>query len=102
MDGRQWLVDHPERLAGLRARAERVQAELAAVRGTATSPDGAVEVAVAPGGALVGLQLGPRADGLSRTQLATLVVATAAAAARDAAGRVEEITMPLLDPGAGR
>lgn len=100
MDGRQWLADHQERLTGLRARAERVQAELAGVRGTARSPDGAVEVAVSPGGALVGLQLGPPADALSRTQLAAVVVATAAAATRDAAGRVEEITAPLLRPGA--
>ncbi|MCX6465486.1 MAG: YbaB/EbfC family nucleoid-associated protein [Pseudonocardiales bacterium] len=98
MDGRQWLAEHQQRLADLRVRAERVRTEVAAVTGSATSPDGAVTVTVAPGGALRGLRLAPRAEELTRTQLAALVVATAAEATAAAGRRVEEVVAPLRGP----
>lgn len=95
VDGREWLADYERRLGELRVRAERVQAGLAGLTGTARSPDGAVTAVVGAGGALRSLELGPRAEGLGRERLAALVVETAAAAAAEAARRAEELVGAL-------
>lgn len=96
MDGRQWLDSYQHRLTDLKARADRAQAALAGVDGTAASPDGAVTVTVVPGGALRRLVFSERSEELSRVQLAALVVETAARAQAEADRRVNEAVAPLL------
>ncbi|MBW0114152.1 YbaB/EbfC family nucleoid-associated protein [Pseudonocardia abyssalis] len=96
MDGRQWLDSYQHRLTDLKARADRAQAALAGVDGTAASPDGAVSVTVAPGGAVRRIVFSERSEALSRVQLAALVVETAARAQAEADRRVTEAVAPLL------
>jgi DNA-binding protein YbaB len=96
MDGRQWLDSYQHRLRDLQARADRAQAALAGVDGTAASQDGAVTVTVVPGGALRRLVFSERSESLSRVQLAALVVETAARAQAEADRRVTEAVAPLL------
>lgn len=95
-DGRQWLAAHQQRLTHLRARAHRAEAEIAAVEATVASPDGAVTVTAAPGGALRRVVLAERSDGLTRTRLAALVVETATRAQAAAGARATEALAPLL------
>lgn len=96
MDGRQWLDSYRHRLTDLQARADRAQAALAGVEGTAASPDGTVTVTVVPGGALRRVVLSERSEELSRVQLAALVVETAARAQAEADRRVNEAVAPLI------
>ena len=72
-------------------RVERVRAEVADVRETAGSPDGAVVATVDGAGALTGLRFGPRAAALPPERLAELVLAAAADAASAAARRVTRL-----------
>lgn len=95
MDGREWLESYQQRVRGMQERAERAQAALAAVEGTATSPDGAVTATVAPGGGLRRLVIAER-HGLTSTQLAAAVVATAGSAAAAAARAAGEAVEPLF------
>lgn len=97
MDGRQWLDSYQDRLADLSARADRARTALAGVDGTASSQDGAVTVTVVPGGALRRLEFSERSESLTRIQLATLVVETAARAQAEADRRVNEAVAPLLE-----
>lgn len=97
MDGRQWLDGYQHRLADLTSRADRARAVLAGVEGTAASADGAVTVTVAPGGALRRLELAERSAGLTRVQLAALVVETAARAQAEVDRLVAEAVAPLLE-----
>lgn len=96
IDGRQWLDSYQDRLTELKARADRAQAALAGVDGTAASPDGAVSVTVVPGGAVRRVVFSERSEALSRVQLAALVVETAARAQAEADRRVTEAVAPLL------
>jgi hypothetical protein len=96
MDGRQWLDSYQHRLADLTARADRARTALAGVDGTASSQDGAVTVTVVPGGALRRLVFSERSESLTRTQLAALVVETAARAQAEADRRVNDAVAPLL------
>lgn len=72
-------------------RAEQVRAELAAVRETAGTPDGAVVATVDGSGVLTGLRFGPRAAALSPERLAELVLVASADAASVAARRVARL-----------
>ena len=101
MDGRQWLDHYQHRLMDLQVRADRAQAALAGVDGTAASPDGAVTVTVIPGGALRRIVFSERSESLSRVQLAALVVETAARAQADADRRVTEAVAPLIGTDSG-
>ncbi|WP_300010461.1 YbaB/EbfC family nucleoid-associated protein [Pseudonocardia sp.] len=96
MDGREWLDGYQQRLQDIRARAHRVQAELAGVEATATSADGAVTVTAGPGGVLRRVVFDERSEGLSRTQLGAAVVAAVAQAQGDAARRATEALEPLV------
>ncbi|MFC5949791.1 YbaB/EbfC family nucleoid-associated protein [Pseudonocardia lutea] len=96
-DGQAWLADYRRRIEELRGRAERAQAEIAALTATAASPDGAVRATVDSTGALTALTFGPAADGLGRGPLAALVVATTASAAAEVSCRATEALGPLLE-----
>ena len=96
MDGREWLASYRRRLQEFGERAERAQRELGAVCVTATSPDGAVTVTVTSTGALQGLVLSERAEGMPRDRLAEAVLATARTAHGDAARRATEVVAPLI------
>ncbi|WP_345384751.1 YbaB/EbfC family nucleoid-associated protein [Pseudonocardia yuanmonensis] len=96
-DGQVWLADYRRRIEELRGRAERAQAEIAALSATAASPDGAVRATVDSTGTLTGLAFGPAADGLGRGLLAELVVATTASAAAEVSRRATAALGPLLE-----
>lgn len=80
-----------DRMDGVLDRAERVRAELAAVRETAGSPDGAVVATVDGSGALTALRFGPRAAALSSERLAEQVLAVVADAASAATSRATRL-----------
>ncbi|HZG92334.1 MAG TPA: YbaB/EbfC family nucleoid-associated protein, partial [Pseudonocardia sp.] len=96
MNGEEWLAGYRDRLTDLRARTARAQDALARAEATVTSPDGAVTVTVGPTGALRGLVLAERTAGLSRTQLAAAVLATARTAQDRAAREAVDAAAPLL------
>jgi DNA-binding protein YbaB len=96
VDAQEWLAGYRDRLAEIGARAGRAQDALARAEATATSPDGAVTVTVDPAGGLRGLVLAERTAGMSRTQLAAAIVATAGAARRGAAEAAVAAMAPLL------
>ncbi|MEV6240359.1 YbaB/EbfC family nucleoid-associated protein [Lentzea sp. NPDC051838] len=76
-----------------------VQRELAAVSGTASSPDGTVTAVVGAGGKLAGLELSELAYRRHRPeQLAELIVRTVAAAAASAAEGTYQTLSAVLPP----
>lgn len=98
MERRFHLVDGPvdvpayrDRMDGVLDRVERVRAELADVRETAGSPDGAVVATVDGSGALTGIRFGPRAAALSPERLAEQVLAVVADAASAATKRATRL-----------
>ncbi len=95
-DGRQWLASYQRKLTHLRAQAHRAEAEIAVVEATVASPDGAVTVTAAPGGAVRRMMLSEQSESLSRSQLAALVVETVTRAQAAAAARATEALAPLL------
>ncbi|SHG85663.1 YbaB/EbfC family nucleoid-associated protein [Streptoalloteichus hindustanus] len=66
------------------------------LKGTAQSRDGAVTVTVAPSGAVVGLQLSPRAMQKSHVALQQEILQTIREATSNAAQQVEETVAPVL------
>ena len=96
MDGEQWLATYRGRLAEIRTRAVRAQDALAGVEATASSRDGAVRVTVNPAGALLGLELTERSEGMSRAQLAAAVLATARTAHGVAAQQAADAVSPIV------
>ncbi|TCK27798.1 YbaB/EbfC family nucleoid-associated protein [Pseudonocardia endophytica] len=80
-----------DRMDGVLDRVERVRAELAAVRETAGSADGAVVATVDGAGALTGLRFGPRATALPPERLAEQVLAVVADAASAATNRAARL-----------
>lgn len=96
MDGQGWLTDYRRRVQTVGARAERAGAELMAIEATAGSRDGSVTVTVEASGALRRLVFGERAEGLSRAQLATAVLATARQAHELARRETDAVTGAYL------
>lgn len=96
MDAEQRLVSYRQRVGDMGYQADTAGARLATVAGTAISPDGAVTVTVSPAGALHELTIGPRAEELSRVQLATVILETAGRARIVAADEAAEALRPLL------
>ncbi|RZQ62039.1 YbaB/EbfC family nucleoid-associated protein [Amycolatopsis suaedae] len=78
------------------ARAGELKDKLAELRGSARNADGSVTVTVAPSGALLGLQLSPRAVQRSHTQLQQEILATVRQATQQAAALMEETVRPVL------
>ncbi|MFD7654086.1 hypothetical protein ACFV4N_08925 [Actinosynnema sp. NPDC059797] len=68
------------------------------VLGRASSPDGAVTVVAAPGGAPREVRVSPAALALGPRALADEIVRVAAAASRDAATRVHRSLERVVDP----
>jgi DNA-binding protein YbaB len=78
------------------AKAEEAKKQLKQLSGTLTSSDGAVTVTVNAGGALQRLSFGPRADQMSKPQLAALIMSTARRAQAQAAQQITGILAPLV------
>ncbi|GAA1278330.1 YbaB/EbfC family nucleoid-associated protein [Saccharothrix xinjiangensis] len=68
------------------------------VRGRASSPDGAVTVVAAPGGAPQDVRVSPAALAMGPRALADEIVRVAAAASRDAAARAHRSLERVVDP----
>jgi DNA-binding protein YbaB len=98
MEPEQRLASYRHRVDEIERRASAARQSLATVAETATSSDGAVTLTVSPAGALLGLSIGPRAEELTRAQLAAAIVATAQRA-RAAARQAAEVMRPLLGDG---
>jgi DNA-binding protein YbaB len=87
---------YEQRVQEIAARAGTARARMAALRPTATSPDGAVTVTVTAVGALADLSFGPAAADLDLPELARLVVATAHTARLEAARQTESAVAELV------
>lgn len=96
----EWLAGYRDRLTQLGARTARAQQDLARAEATVTSPDGLVTITVNPAGALRGLVLSDRTAGMSRTELAAAVLATARIAQDRAARLAAEAMAPVLGEAA--
>ena len=100
MSAEQWLADYQRELAGAVDGAVRANARLRQVGGHAIAPRGEVEAWVGVGGALERLRLTAHARALEPDALADLIVATAKAAQRSAAGQITEIMTDFVGPSA--
>ncbi|SDD38662.1 YbaB/EbfC family nucleoid-associated protein [Actinokineospora iranica] len=100
MSAEQWLADYQRELAGAADGAVRANARLRQVGGHAIAPRGEVEAWVGVSGALERLRLTAHARALEPDALAKLIVATAKAAQRSAAGQITEIMTDFVGPGA--
>jgi DNA-binding protein YbaB len=96
MEPEQRLASYQHRVGQIGRRATDAQQGLATVAESATSSDGAVTVTVSPAGALLELTIGPRAEELTRVQLAAAILATAQRAQAGAARQAAEVMRPLL------
>jgi DNA-binding protein YbaB len=100
LDANAWLQDYQQQAQARVARAEEIKGQLASAAASAQSPDGAVTVTVGPSGALQNLEFSPRADGLSRVQLAQAVLRAAREAHRRVAERMAQAVKPLIGDSA--
>lgn len=100
MSPEHWLADYRRELAGAADGASRANARLHQVTGHAVAPLGEVEAWVGVNGALHRLRLTAHARMLEPDVLADLIVATAKAAQRSAAGQVTEIMADFIGPSA--
>ncbi|MFJ6674740.1 YbaB/EbfC family nucleoid-associated protein [Actinosynnema sp. NPDC091369] len=100
MSAEQWLADYQRELAGAVDGAVRANARLRQVGGHAVAPRGEVEAWVGVSGALERLRLTAHARALEPDALADLIVATAKAAQRSAAGQITEIMTDFVGPSA--
>ena len=94
----EWLGQYKSRIDGLRQAAEGLRENVAAAGVTASSPDGAVTVSIAPGGGLRDLKFGHRASEHTYAELAALVMKTVGKAQRQMSDKVIEAFEPI---GAG-
>lgn len=99
MSAEQWLADYQRELAGAADAAARANARLRQVGGHAIAPRGEVEAWVSVNGALDRLRLTAHSRALEPDALAELIVATAKAAQRSAAGQITEIMTDFVGPG---
>jgi hypothetical protein len=90
------LAEYRARVADIAERAQAARREIAGVRGTETSSDGAVTVSVNASGALEDLSFGGAADSLSRPELATLILDTSRKARIRAASAGADALVPLI------
>jgi DNA-binding protein YbaB len=85
-----WLATIQTRMDEVQRRSAKLTEDIAAASVRMTSPDGVVTVELGAGGALQDIELGPRAAGLSPTQLTVAIKQTVRKAQQEAAGRVVE------------
>lgn len=83
-------------ISDIAQRAEEAKERLQRVAATATSKDGAATVTVNVSGALQQLAFGPKADQMSRAELAASVLATAHRAQAQAAQQLTAVMAPLI------
>lgn len=91
-----WLRQAEEDNRNALDRAAELREAVNTTRGTARSADGLVTAVVAPGGALVSLDLDERAVQQSARALQTAIVDTIHRASADAAAQLESAIRPLV------
>ena len=96
MEPEKLLADYHARVAGIAQRAQAARAQIASVRGIATSADGAVTVSVNVQGALEDLSFGSAADTMSLPDLARTVLSTSRRARIRAASAGADALVPLI------
>lgn len=96
MQPEQLIADYQARVEGIAQRAQETRRQIAAVRGSATSDDGAVTVSVNVQGGLEELSFGPAADSLSRPDLANTILRTSRTARVRAAKAGADALAPLV------
>ncbi|MFG1777734.1 YbaB/EbfC family DNA-binding protein [Micromonospora sp. NPDC049051] len=90
------LDDWETSVADRATRAKELASRVQALRGTATSPDRAIEVTVDSSGLLVGLRLDERTRQHSAAHTARQILATTQAAHTDLLSRITEATTGVL------
>jgi DNA-binding protein YbaB len=80
---------------------EKIYGELADLRGHGEAADGLVRVEVAPGGALLGVDIDPRAMRLGSAALAEAIMDASAAATERATARMTEVLEPVIGRASG-
>jgi DNA-binding protein YbaB len=96
VDPNQIVASYTDEVAAIAVRAEEAKEQIKHLAGTATSQDGAVTVTVNGAGSLQDVSFGKRADELPRTQLASLIMATARRAQAQASQQILAIMAPLI------
>ena len=96
MDANAWLREYQQDVQSRLARAEQVKEQVNAATGSARSADGTVLVTVGPTGALQDLQLSSKADNMTSTQLAQLILRTSREAHRKVAEQMVQAVKPLI------
>lgn len=92
----EWLRHAEEQNEQALGQAADLRTAVTNTRGTARSGDGLVSAVVAPGGALVSLQLDERAIELSALSLQQSIVDTIHRASADAAAQLEAAVRPIV------
>jgi DNA-binding protein YbaB len=95
----EWLHQAAERQQNdqLLHQAAELQQAVQSARGIARSSDGQVTVVVAPGGALVSLQLDDRAVDRGAQALQAAIMDAVQRATADAAAQLEDLVRPIVD-----
>ncbi|HZZ95458.1 MAG TPA: YbaB/EbfC family nucleoid-associated protein [Jatrophihabitantaceae bacterium] len=96
MEPEKLLADYHARVAGIAERAQAARAQIASVRGNATSADGAVTVSVNVQGALEELSFGPSADTMALPELARAILQTSRRARSHATTAGADALVPLI------
>lgn len=91
-----WLRQAEEDVRGALEQAADLRDVVNGARGTARSADGLVTAVVAPGGALVSLELDERAVEQSARALQASIVDTIRRAGADAAAQLEAVVRPVV------
>jgi hypothetical protein len=92
----EMLAEYRARVAGIAERAQAARQQIAAVRGTETSSDGAVTVSVNASGALEDLSFGSAADSIPLVELAKTILRTCRKARISAATAGADALAPLI------
>ncbi|GAA3025065.1 YbaB/EbfC family nucleoid-associated protein [Streptosporangium longisporum] len=101
-DGRSWRTGNPEvdRLTegfdALSLQYEGMLKELGDLRARGEAADGLVSVEVAPGGALLGVDINPRAMRLGSEALSEAIMEAVTEASKAATARLDAVLAPLL------
>ncbi|MBE1581075.1 YbaB/EbfC family nucleoid-associated protein [Amycolatopsis roodepoortensis] len=78
------------------AKAAELKDKIAGLRGSARNADGSVTVTVAPSGALLGLQLSPKAMNRTHTALQQEILTAVREATQQAAAAMQQTVQPIL------
>jgi DNA-binding protein YbaB len=78
------------------AKAAELKDKIAGLRGSARNADGSVTVTVAPSGALLGLQLSPKAMNRTHTALQQEILTAIREATQQAAAAMQQTVQPIL------